>query len=380
MTPTDVDALARLLDGDPTLNGEVTEESRALGRLAHVLATAKPVPARPEFKAALRAKLVDAAREQARVPALTRMRTGIGASTARWRYSTRAAAATGAAALALSSGGLAVAADRALPSDVLYPAKLVIEDVRIALVRDDVSRGAAHLAQASTRISEAEAAAGDGNQAGAAVALLKADEALRTGAGELLRAYTQRGDASSVERLADFTDQQRARLARLDDLLAGEAAEAARILRVAFERIEARMMSVVGACEGCEGATPEPRPGADLADIPPAHEAFEECPCDLGPSGGDAGTVDAEPPGPSLDGAPEAPPVQDMPPAATDTPSVQPPAEAPTDDPGVPQPDPNHEPPPLTVPDLPSVAEPRRSSDSGVVDAIVRGVLHVLLP
>ncbi|HVM14021.1 MAG TPA: DUF5667 domain-containing protein, partial [Egibacteraceae bacterium] len=300
MNKTDVDALARLLDGDPTLNGEATVETRALGQLAHVLATQPVYPPpepRPEFKAELRATLVDAARSQKPAPsALTRLREGVQTATARWRYSARMAAATGVTALALSGGGLAVAADRALPNDVLYPAKLVLEDVRIALVRDEVARGEAHLAQASRRIAEAERVVAAGGHPGAARALVEADEAARLGAGELIRAYQQRGDGRYVERLVEFTHEERNRVRRFDDQLAGDVAEAARALAIGLERIAARTATVAGTCPECAGEAPVIREGVDLSVIPPADQPFEACPCEFAPTQGvPAAPVEPEP-------------------------------------------------------------------------------------
>lgn len=383
MTPTDIDALARLLDGDPTLNGEATEETRALGQIAYRLSETRTAPARPEFKAALRERLVDAARQPTRAPLLTRLRAGVQAAATRARYSTRMATATAAAALALSGGGMAVAADRAQPSDTLYPAKLVLEDVRIALVRDEVSRGEAHLVQASTRIAEAETAASGGDQAGAAQALVKADQAVRTGAAELLRAYQERGDERSVERLAEFADEQRLRLEAFDGLLDGPAEDAAQALAVALERIEARMMMVTGACPGCAGGVPADGAGFDFAHIPHADEAFEACPCDVGSSGGSGEPVD-DGPEPGTDNEPEPPAADEVPPPDADTPeppAVDPPtAEPPADDAPVPEPDPRDDEPRLDLPDVPEVREPLRDSRDTLIDSVLRGLLDTVLP
>lgn len=362
MTDTHADALARLLDGDPTLNGEATAETRALGQLAHVLATTPVYPCpepRPEFKADLRAALVDAARDQAPAPsALSRLRTGLQTTTARWRHSRRLAAATGAAALALSSGGMSVAAERALPSDALYPAKLALEDVRIALVRDEVRRGDAHLAQAVDRIAEAEAAVAADDQAGAARALLGADESARTGAGELIRAYQEHGDARYVAQLEAFADEQAARVEQFDGLLAGEAADAGRALSIGLERIEARMAALVGRCPACGGVAPTVREGADLSEIPPAHEPFEACPCEVAPEGraepsepdADPSEPEAEPePAPPADDTAEEPTADDAPPPALD-------GEAPPVEPTVPRQPVDEEPVP-EPPEPPSEAE-----------------------
>src|SRR5687767_3578915 len=108
MNNRDYDAFARLLDGDLP-HGEATAEARVLSAFAKALESSAVVP-RMESKADLRMALVEAAREQASAPSLlSRMRQTFDDSTSRWRYSMRAAAASGAAAMALSSGGVALA-------------------------------------------------------------------------------------------------------------------------------------------------------------------------------------------------------------------------------------------------------------------------------
>lgn len=389
MNKTDVDALARLLDGDPTLNGEATEETRVLGRLAHQLSSQRvqlPTP-RPEFRAALRAELVESARQQAADPALlTRLREGVRATAARWRYSSRVAAATGATALALSGGGgMAVAAEQAQPSDMLYSTKLVLEDVRVALLRDDASRGQRRLAHAAERIAEAEGAATDRNYRGAAVALQLADESTRKGAGDLIRSYQHDGDPSHVADLAQFADAQRVRLDELSALLDGDALQAALDLFVALERIEARMLAVTGTCDGC-GGDPDGGDGFDFATIPPAHEDFVPCRCVL------PGTEPAPTPVPPDSGGPPAPAREPDPsPADEGTPpveqpdTVEPPSpEGPPDRPSPPVPTPEEgerERPRLPEPLRPELPRPSAPDDQTPLtgprlDGIIKDVLE----
>src|SRR3712207_359685 len=93
MKRNDIDALARLLDGDPVTETAASADTRALAALAAALessaapltassttagappAAATAVLPRPEFRSQLRASLIDAAREQAATPPLlTRLR------------------------------------------------------------------------------------------------------------------------------------------------------------------------------------------------------------------------------------------------------------------------------------------------------------------
>src|SRR5687767_13634786 len=111
MKSADLDAFARLLDGDLP-EGEATAEARVLSSFARAL-EASAVRPTMESKADLRAMLVEAAREQAAAPTfLARLRSSYDETTSRWRYSMRLAAASGATAMALSSGGVALAAAR----------------------------------------------------------------------------------------------------------------------------------------------------------------------------------------------------------------------------------------------------------------------------
>ncbi|MBA2576145.1 MAG: hypothetical protein H0V05_05800, partial [Euzebyaceae bacterium] len=172
----EIDQLARLLDGDSLLDEGVLPGARELVALAGVLQTATlPVP-RPEFRLDLRTRLVTAAREQASGPAfLDRIREAVGGAGTRWWYPARLAALAVTAVMALSGGGVAVAAERALPGDVLYTVKLQLEGVRLALTWDDVARGRRMLSYAEDRLAEARTAAEAGDLEGAAVALRAAD-------------------------------------------------------------------------------------------------------------------------------------------------------------------------------------------------------------
>lgn len=372
MTPTEIDALARLLDGDPTLNGEATDETRLLGLVAHHLASGPPQRAAPEFTAQLRATLVEAARAQALPAGPSRARGGFQRVTERWRRSVRVVTGTAAAILLLSTGGMAVAADQALPNDALYSAKLALEDVRIAMVRGDLGRGQAQLQQARSRIAEAEAVAPGGDSAGAARALLEADDAARSGASRLLRTYEEQRDEDAVAQLLEFTNAEQRRLDDLDTLLTGDAAEAAEVLAVALERIEARLLAM-----HTTGGLPTARDGFDLSIIPPAHEPFEACPCE--PDSTDApGSPVEESPEPVV---PEPPVAEEPPPPAPPAPPAQPEASAPPVEQPVPEPPATEPPPPAPQPPelpLPELREPLRDTSGTLLDEVVDSILDLL--
>ena len=297
MNVRDYDAFARLLDGDLP-EGEATAEARVLSGFAQALQASAAVP-RMESKDQLRMALVEAARQQASAPSLLgRMRQTFDDTTTRWRYSMRAAAASGAAAMALSSGGVALAAHRAMPDDPFYSVKLAFEDVRLAFIGDPVARAEQLFAYANQRLLEAEIAAAEGDMASVQRALAEADTSSRSAAGYIIRASQDRGDPSLLTMLEEFSEANRKRLAALLPLLSGDAATAAEDAMVGLRRISQRVAVLSGPCAEC-GAQPGTAPGGrsgkretaaaedpdfDFADIPPASEPFAACPCVTDPT------------------------------------------------------------------------------------------------
>lgn len=293
MRNREAEALSRLLETGPTPSGEGPVELRALASFAEALKAATPQPD-GAFKGELRAMLLEQARVQ-QAEALPRILPRVRAASAtlaeRWRYSTRMAAASLAAALTFSSGGaMAVAAERALPSDPLYSVKLVLDDARAAVRFDSVTKGEIHLGNAAERIDEAEQSVALGDQSGAARALDESAESARKGAQELIRGYEERGDAAIVARLSDFADTQGDRVRALAEQLTGDARSAAQSSLVVLERIEARLVVIGGACGECPAEAPQSGTGFDFSEIPPADEPFQPCPCDDGSSDGSAST------------------------------------------------------------------------------------------
>lgn len=297
MTHDDIDALARLLDGDLP-EGAAPAEARALGAFAKALEASAATPSF-EGKAELRALLVETAREQAARPSLlARMRGTVNGATQRWRYSTRLAAATGASAMALSTGGVAVAAQQAIPGHPLYGVKLALEEGHLLFIGDPVARGEQRLANAMERLEEAQIAAEAGDMDAALRALREADESSRRGAGDIIAASQEQGDPSLLEILTAFSDGQRDRLTALLPLLDGEAADAADDVMVALNRIDQRVAVLDGSCGDCaakrdagknrdrnSGNADTDARDFDFSDIPPASEPFSACPCVSEPTG-----------------------------------------------------------------------------------------------
>jgi hypothetical protein len=297
MKQPDIDALARLLDGDLP-DGDAPAEARALGAFAKALEGSAAAPPAFAGKSDLRAALIEAAREQAATPTLlARIRGSITETTTRWRYSTRLAAATGASAMALSGGGVALASQQALPGDALYGVKLALEDVGLLFAGDQAQRGEQQLTNAGERMDEARRSAEAGNMDAAMRALREADEAGRAGARDIIQASQNRGDPSLLDLLATFSTQQRERLTALLPLLSGDAELVANDVMVALNRIDQRVAVLGGSCAACgtetvttddsrQTAAAPPRDNVlvdardfDFSEIPPASEPFAPCPC-----------------------------------------------------------------------------------------------------
>lgn len=276
---TQAEELQRLLDGAPA---EGTEEARSLAALAEALESRADIRPRDDFRMELRGLLVEEARKQGQqpVPLLTRMRAWVTGATDRWRYSTRMATATGAAALVLSGGGVAAAAEQAMPGDILYPVKLVLEDVRVRVVRDDMAKGERHLGYAADRVREARLSVDEGDQDGAATALAAADDSTRAGAGLLLEAHQERGDELPLQRLAEFTVAQRRRITALLPHLNGPASDTARDALVVLNRIDARLVAVGHCPSTCVSSALPSGAAFDFSSIPAADLPFQACPCE----------------------------------------------------------------------------------------------------
>jgi peptidoglycan DL-endopeptidase CwlO len=340
MKTTDIDALARLLDGDPAAADDTAPELRELASLAHAVESRAVAP-RAEFRDALRERLLAEATTPAPPSLLERARHAVDDRVARVRYSARAAAATTAAALTLSSGGVAVAATQSVPGDLFYPVKLAVEDARIELAGDTADRAELLLSATSRRIGEAEKAAEAGRDTDAAAALVRADSSLRAAAGTLLSAYQDSGDRAVLSPLEGLHADSVDRLAALAPRLGDEGGRALVALETSFDRILQRIAALSGECcaevLGGDALPGVPPRGAafDFGYIPPADEPFSACPCPAAPvPAGEQNPVEPTPeptPAPPAGATPEPAPPAPSPPAAEPEPAPEPPRSSPLD-------------------------------------------------
>ena len=217
-----IDELARLLDGEVT--DRSSSEAQQLLVLANAVRDTAPEMARPTpaFRAQLRAQLVEEA-ATSQVGAIDRMRDAVRERTARWRYSARVATASATASLMIGSAGAAVAAQSALPGELLYPLKQATESVRLALASGSEEVGRLQLDLARERLEELTEGVGSLTSSQVIDTLGAMDRHTEAGAEELLAAFDRTQVRSLLDDLQAFTEEQRSALTALLDELPLEA-------------------------------------------------------------------------------------------------------------------------------------------------------------
>lgn len=280
MSALDIERLAAALDGT---EAPASDDAATLAAIADTLRTSTAAAPSAAFKESLRAELITAARTQADTPQPLRRRMGTTPRqrTSRWRPSYRLVAATVLGALVISTGSVAVAAWASGPSSALYPLKIALEDARLALASTGLERAEQAFAFVGDRLDEATVAVDASDMAGAAVALVGADELTREGAAQLAIAYAGDSDDDLLAQLSDFARTQQVALRALRGQLSGRALAAEGNFNTSLDRVSG-LPAVLRAppCD-CPGAW---RPGMA---IPAPDEPFVPCPCTPAQSGGD---------------------------------------------------------------------------------------------
>lgn len=140
------DALVSGRAGDGAEHAELLE-------LVAALRSVPPVAARPDFVASLRTQLVAAAE---RAPAVVQDDVAARLTPRQRRGSRerRIAALVGGFAVVSATGSMAMAAQGALPGDVLYPVKRAIENAQTNLQSDGASKADTLLSHAEARLEE----------------------------------------------------------------------------------------------------------------------------------------------------------------------------------------------------------------------------------
>ena len=254
---------AALVDA-PSTGGSDGARFDDLLTLVGTLRDTTPVTPRPDFVADLRGRLMTAAdaalapAEAAKVPPEAQRLTLPPRRSARER---RIAAAVGGLALVGATTSMAMAAQNALPGDVLYPVKRAVENAQTGIQLGDGDKGVALLAHASGRLDEVRALSEDssGEDTAAIADTLAAFVDQASEASDLLLAdYAENGDQASISELRDFNadslDQLTALESEVPDAVQDELVRAAQLL----VEIDAAAQRACPLCAG-SGITEIPR-------------------------------------------------------------------------------------------------------------------------
>jgi hypothetical protein len=314
--------LARLLEGAAL--GGAGASAAGLATLATRLRAVAPalegtVEPRPDFRAALRQRLVAVATVQGpqATPAATAA-AGAGsldkvvAWSRTWTAQKRLAVASGAMAAVVAVTGVGVASSRSLPGQPFYSLKRASESLQLQLADGDTAKGSKHLEFAATRLREVRALArGEGELAlgpvgehGTLAGALAAtslqrritqtledfDEETTQGRTLLEGVYRSTGRTAPLRVLSEFSSQQQARLSSLiPELPAGTANAAAASLELVTEvGSTATQLLELGTCTAsCDPSTsgptlpvePGPTPGTSASPDQGDSNGVPPCTC-----------------------------------------------------------------------------------------------------
>jgi hypothetical protein len=241
---------------DSLVEGLSTGDDTRYAELLELVSTLRSAPApqaRPEFVTSLREQLMLAA-DTLLVPGDTRdtARLALPVRTKPVRER-RIAAAVGGIAIVGATTSMAMAAQSALPGDVLYPLKRAIENAEAGISVNNGQKGATLLATASGRLDEVTALTSGGRaDDGAAIAeTLNAFTEQATEASDLLLTdYATTGHESSISDLRDFTAESMDTLAALEALIPADARDELLHAASMLTQID---LEAAQACPDCAG-------------------------------------------------------------------------------------------------------------------------------
>jgi hypothetical protein len=254
------DEFAALVEGTST--GGPDARFTDLLELVGTLRRAPVVEPRTEFVAGLRERLLLAA-DAVLVPSPTAAEAArLTLPPRRSRRDRRIAAAVGGFALVGATTSMAMAAQSALPGDVLYPIKRAIENVQTGATVGEGQKGENLLANASGRLDEVTELSRGGN-AGDSLAIADTLNDFTEQATEasdlLLSDYAQSGHQSSIEDLRDFTASSLDQLTGLAPAVPAEAHD--ELLHAAHVLLQIDA-AAEQACPACGGT--------GITEVPPA--------------------------------------------------------------------------------------------------------------
>ncbi len=213
-------------------------------------AVPSPEP-RPEFVGSLREQLMAAA-DTLLVP-VDSSRLAMPARSA--RRDRRIAAVVGGLAVVGAGTSMAVAAQGALPGEMLYPLKRAIEVAEADAATTPSAQAHTLLDSATRRLTEVEALGREGELSNddlvVSSSFVDFAEQAREGSDVILDDYASSGDRALVRDLRDFTGSSMATLAALEDSVPESARDELQAAVDAVTRIDAQARE---ACPTCGGA------------------------------------------------------------------------------------------------------------------------------
>jgi hypothetical protein len=221
------DEFARLLETHGRTDDPVTAP---LLTVVDALTEVPAVPGpRPEFRTALRQRLVAVAAVQAANPVVERPFERVRAAGTTWAFQRRMVAIGAGAAVVTAVAGVSVGASRSVPGEPFYGVKRASEGIQLATTFGTEDRGKRHLQFARVRLHEVSTLAthvgalgpmsDDRQYAGAATVdratsrliadtLRDMDVETRSGANDLFVAYRDSGSTEPLSALDTFTTEQ----------------------------------------------------------------------------------------------------------------------------------------------------------------------------
>jgi len=215
-----------------------------------------PVEPRPDFTRSLREELMAAADTLLLPSEDTQRLTLPPRRTSRDR---RIAAVVGGLAIVGASTSLAVAAQSALPGEMLYPLKRAMENAETGIRMSDEAKGTSLLSNATDRLAEISALSRTGSLGdGPAIAstLTTFSDQAMAASDLLLTDYAETGDERSIEELREFTATSIQTLAQLEALLPEEARDELAYAAQVLGEIDAAASKACPTCAGGIGQIP----------------------------------------------------------------------------------------------------------------------------
>jgi len=214
------------------------------------------VEARPEFVASLRERLMaEAEVALAKVPTTpASIQDRLTVAPRRTARERRFAVAVGGFAIVGATTSMAVAAQSALPGDMLYPLKRAIENAHTGFSVDDSSKGSTLLANATGRLDEVDALTRKGaghSDADTIADTLGTFSAQASEASDLLIAdYQNTGRESSIAELRDFAASAMVTLSDLESVVPDAARGALITAAQILVQIDTQAQSLCPSCGG----------------------------------------------------------------------------------------------------------------------------------